>query len=175
MKKIVKFLLFITLFLFSFWAFFPKEQLYYFLEKELEKKKVVISDEILKEDIFSLNTKEAKIYFEGINVSKVEYFSFKSYIFYSKVEISNMVLIDTFSNFAPSPIESLVITHNLLNPIKIDIKSHGLFGDLNGEIDLLSRVLKIELKQSNIMKSKYSNILKNMRFEDGRYIYEYKF
>ena len=175
MKKIVKFLLFITLFLFSFWAFFPKEQLYYFLENKLEKKKLVISNEILKEDIFSLNIKEAKIYFESINVSKVKEFSFKSYIFYSKIEISNIVLIDTFNNFAPSPIEDLLITHSLLNPMKIDIKSHGLFGELNGEIDLLSRVLKIELKQSNVMQSKYSNIIKNMRFEEGRYIYEYKF
>ena len=58
---------------------------------------------------------------------------------------------------------------------KIDINAKGLFGELIGNIDILKRVLTLELAASSNMKNSYSNILKNMKLNEGKYYYEYKF
>ncbi|RXI30790.1 hypothetical protein [Arcobacter defluvii] len=175
MKKILKFFMYLFAFILFFMIFLPKESLYNLLEKELEQKQIIISDEIRDEKLLSLNVSNANIFFEGINIAKVDSFNFMSLFLYTKIELTNISLIDSFTSFAPSPIDKIDIRHSILNPNKIYMEAFGLFGEMKAEINILNRVLKVELNASKQMKNSYSKLLKYFKYENERYVYEYKF
>ena len=142
MKKILKLFLYLFAFIVFFIIFLPKESFYNLLEKELEKSQIVVSNEIKKEKPFSFSVLNADIFYQGINMAKVD---------------------------------DITFAYSILDVNKINIKSNGTFGELSGNIDILKREVKIELNASALMKSSYSKLLKYMKFENERYIYEYKF
>ena len=100
---------------------------------------------------------------------------FQTYLFYTNVSLKNINILDSLSSFIPTPIDEVVISHSIFNFYKIKIKSKGIFGELTGDINLFTKELKLELNASDKMKTSYLKLLKNMRFENERYIYEYKF
>ncbi len=174
-KKISKILIYIFLFTLTFMLFLPKESLYNLIEKELEKKQIIISNELRNESLFNLDISRANIYFEGINISNFDKLEIFSYFYFTKVEVQNITILDSLSSFAPSPINNISFNHSILNFNKILINSNGAFGELKGEFNIFTNTLKIELIASKEMKNSYSKLLRNMKLENERYIYEYKF
>lgn len=142
MKKILKLFLYLFTFIVFFILFLPKESFYNLLEKELEKSQIIVSNETRKEKLFSFSVLNADIFYQGINMVKVDDITFE---------------------------------HSILDVNKINIKSSGTFGEVSGNINILKREIKIELNASALMKNSYSNLLRYMKFENERYIYEYKF
>jgi hypothetical protein len=175
MKRILKLFLYLFAFIVFFIIFLPKESFYNLLEKELEKNQIVVSNETKKEEIFSFSVLNADIFYQGINMAKVDDITFKTYLFQTKVDIKNINFLDTLSSFAPTPISEVILEHSVLDINRINIKSSGTFGELNGKINILKREVKIELNASTLMKNSYGNLLRYMKFENERYIYEYKF
>lgn len=174
-KKISKFFVYIFLFSLAFMVFLPKESLYNLLEKELEKKQVIISNELRKEGLFGIDVSSANIYFEGINISKFDKLEILSYFYFTKIEVQNITILDSLSSFAPNPISNISLKHSILNFNKVFINSKGAFGELKGEFNIFTNSLKIELEASKEMKNSYLRLLENMKFENERYVYEYKF
>lgn len=174
-KKISKIFIYIFLFTLAFMVFLPKESLYNLFENELEKKQVIISNELKKEGLFALDVSGANIYFEGINISNFNKLEISSYFYFTKIEVQNITILDSLSSFAPSPINNITLKHSILNLNKVFINSNGAFGELKGEFDIFTNTLKIELNASKEMKNSYSKLLRNMKFENERYVYEYKF
>ncbi|MDD2888431.1 MAG: hypothetical protein PHY66_11545 [Aliarcobacter sp.] len=175
MKKILKLFLYLFVFIVFFIIFLPKESFYNLLEKELEKNQIVVSNETKKENPFSFSVMNADIFYQGINMAKVDEITFKTYLLQTKVTIKNINFLDTLSSFAPTPINEIVLKYSILDVNKINIKSNGTFGELSGDINILKREVRIELNASSLMKSSYSKLLKYMKFENERYVYEYKF
>ncbi|WP_164969779.1 hypothetical protein [Arcobacter sp. F2176] len=54
MKKIVKIILYVLFFCFSFILFLPKENFYFLFEKALMKKEIIISQEIIDDKMLYL-------------------------------------------------------------------------------------------------------------------------
>lgn len=175
MKKVLKLLLYIIVFFLFLIIFLPKESLYNLLEKQLEKNQIIISNEIINEKLFSISLLNGNIFYQGINIAKIDDITFKTYLFQTKINVENINFLDSLISFAPSPITKVTFEHSLLDFDKINIKSSGTFGELNGYIDILKKEIRIELNASNVMKNSYSKLLQNMKFADERYIYEYKF
>lgn len=175
MKKLLKLFTYIFVFVAFFIIFLPKESFYNLLEKELEKNLIIVSNETKDEKLFSFSILNGEIIYEGINVGTINEASFTTYLFYSELKLNSIVLLDSLSSFVPTPIEEIVFSHSILDFNKIKIKANGAFGELNGDINIFSRIIKVELNASNKMKTSYSKLLKDMKFENGRYIYEYKF
>ena len=142
MKKILKLFLYLFTFMVFFILFLPKESFYNLLEKELEKSQIIVSNETKKEKLFSFSVLNADIFYQGINMAKVD---------------------------------DITFAYSILDVNKINIKSSGTFGEVSGDINILKREIKIELNASALMKNSYSNLLRYMKFENKRYIYEYKF
>lgn len=142
MKKILKLFLYLFVFIVFFILFLPKESFYNLLEKELEKSQIIVSNETKKEKLFSFSVLNADIFYQGINMAKVD---------------------------------DITFAYSILDVNKINIKSNGTFGEVSGDINILKREIKIELNASALMKNSYSNLLRSMKFENERYIYEYKF
>ncbi len=175
MKKILKLLLYIIVFFLFFIIFLPKESLYNLLEKQLEKNQIIVSNEIINEKLFSISLLDGNIFYQGINLAKIDDITFRTYLFQTKIDVENINFLDSLSSFAPSPINKVTLEHSILDFDKINIKSSGTFGELNGYIDIFKKEIRIELNASNVMKNSYNNLLLNMKFADERYIYEYKF
>jgi hypothetical protein len=174
MKKILKFFMYIALFIGSLIVFLPKESLYNFAEKELEKYQIIVSNELRDEKIFALNVSNADLYFEGINIGKLEEATFCSYFVYTKVNLEELSLMSSFSVFLPSPISNITLKHSILNFNKVFIYSSGAFGELNAQFDIFTKILKVELNASKNMKDSYFKSLSYMKLENGVYTYEYK-
>lgn len=175
MKTILKIFLYILTFIFALFLFLSKESLYNLLEQQLEKNKIIISNEKRDENVFGLDILDGDIYYENINVANVKKISLETFLLYSELKIDNIKLLKSLESMAPSPIDELILKHSFLTFNKIDISAKGLFGELIGNIDILNRVIKLELIASTNMKNSYSNILKNMKLIEGKYYYEYKF
>lgn len=175
MKTIFKLVIYFIVFLLSLLILLPKQGAYNLLEKELAKKDVVISDEIRDEKLFTLNIIDSKLYYQGIEVANTSNVSISSFLIFSEIKIKDVKLLDSLKTMAPSPISNLSIEHSVLEYDKINIKGDGLFGELLGHIDLINRIVSIELIPSKTMKNSYSKLLRNFKLKDGRYMYEYKF
>ena len=175
MKKILKLFLYLFAFIVFFIIFLPKESFYNLLEKELEKNQIIVSNETKKDKPFSFSVLNADIFYQGINMAKVDDITFKTYLFQTKVIFKNINFLDTLSSFAPTPINEVIFEHSILDVNKINIKSSGTFGEVSGNIDILKREIKIELNATTLMKNSYSKLLLYMKLENERYVYVYKF
>lgn len=175
MKKILKLFLYLLAFIVFFILFLPKESFYNLLEEKLEKNQIVVSNETKKEKLFSFSVMNVDIFYQGINMAKVDDITFKTYLFQTKVIFKNINFLDTLSSFAPTPINEVIFEHSILDVNKINIKSSGTFGEVIGNIDILEREIRIELNASTLMKNSYSKLLRYMKLENERYVYVYKF
>ena len=175
MKKIFKLFIYFLIFLVFTLILLPKVSMYNLLEQELSKQNIIISDEKRDEKLLSLNVSDAKVYYQGIEGANINSITFFSFLLYSKIEISDVKLLQSLSSFFPPYIKNIVLKHSVLDFKNISIYSLGDFGLLNGNIDLISRTLILKLEASSKMKKQYSRVLKQMKLEEGKYIYEYRF
>lgn len=175
MKFIFKNILYITIFIALLLIFLPKSSFYYLLENELEKNRIIISNEVLTEKYFSLDIHNAKIFFEGINVALIKKAKVQTYLVFNKLNVEDIKVLDSLKHMVPSKIKNIQVIYSILNFNKLKIEANGDFGTIEGYINLLDRNIYINLNASNIMKNNYSQILNKMNLKDGRYIYEYKF
>lgn len=175
MKKIFKLFLYVFVFLAFFIYFLPKESFYNLLEKELEKNQIVVSNETKDDKAFSFVVSNAEIFYQGINGAKIDEMRFQTYLFYTNISLKNINILERLSSFIPTPIDEVIINHSIFNFYKIKIKSKGIFGELIGDVNLFTKELKLELNASDKMKTSYPKLLKDMKFENERYFYEYKF
>lgn len=175
MKKILKLFLYIFVFILALFILLPKNELYNFAQEQLEKNKVIISNEQVEEKLFALNINNSDIYFEGINISKVQSISLNTYFYETNIDVKNVYLLDSLKSMFPSKINFINLKYSIFEFDKVLISSNGEFGDVNGVVDLLNKKITISLKASSKMKRSYTNILKQMKKQGGEYIYEYRF
>jgi len=175
MKKIFKLCIYFLFFILFLLIFLPKESIYNLLEQKLSQQNIIISDEKRNEKLLSLDIKNANVFYnevKGVNIRDINFFSL---LVYSKVEVNDVKLLESLSSFFPPFIKNIELKHSVLDYQNINISSLGDFGLLNGKIDLLNRVLILNLDPSSEMKRKYIKVLKNMKLKEGRYNYEYRF
>jgi hypothetical protein len=133
MKKI---LIFILGFLIGFIIFMPKDNLYYTLQKYLEKEKVYINSNI-KSDI-SLNLIDGTVYYNGMDILRFEKVKILPLILFNELKADNIKV--SIKNYK---ITSLKAFYTLFYPIKIFIKGKSSFGELEGYVDMIKREVKI--------------------------------
>jgi len=139
-KKIIGsfFLLLIFLVIFA-----PKEQIYYLLEKKLSKEGIVISNEKFSDNLYGVTISDADIYFEGINIAKVQTIDLKILFLYDELKIESVKIDKGIQNILPKYIDNLSATYSIIKPNKIILKGAGSFGELEGYIDLNKIFIRI--------------------------------
>lgn len=175
MKFILKSIIYILFFVFVLLIFLPKEQFYYLLENKISSMNLIVSNEIVNEKSFGLKIKDANLYYDGINFSLIDNVNITTLILYNNINIENIRVAKSFNKFLPSKIDSLNLNYSLINLNKVSILSKGDFGEFEGDILIFERKIVGELKPSNIMMTKYRNLLNRFKKVDGKYIYEFKF
>jgi len=121
------FLLLLFLILFS-----PKQELYYLLEKELNKNGIVISNEKFTDTFFGLSITDADIFVKGINMAQVKSLKLNIFFLYNSLSVESIATDKGIHNIAPKSIESISAVFSILKPYKVAINGKGSFGEVKG-------------------------------------------
>ena len=154
----------------------PKESVYYFLEKELLKEKVILSGEEIIDNGFSLQLKHTDLSYDSIESASVEDINVKMFLVYNSLSVSNVELVGMASSFVPVVIDEMNMKYTIFNPLNIVANASGEFGEAKANVNLLDRNVSILLTPSELMLKKYRSTLKNLKKnEDGEYKYDKTF
>jgi len=171
-KKLLKFLSYSLFFIFALILFTPKNSIYYFAEENLKKFDLVISNESLEDDFTTLKVKNLEISAKSIDAGVVEELDLTLLVVYNKLLFTNVELSSLVESYLPSKIENLEIFYTLFNPLFVEAKSNGAFGDARVLFNLQTQELSIYLHPSKKMFSSYRNSLKYFKkSETGEYVY----
>jgi len=171
-KKIAKFLAYISFFILAIIYFAPKVSLYYLAESKMKPFDVVVTSEVLKDNGFSLDIKDGSVVVKSIESAKFENINIKLLGLYNFISVDNIYLSSTAKSFIPLYIRKINIQYYVLNPLNIDMFAIGEFGKVRAFVDLVKRELRVVLTPSKLMISKYKSSLKNLKkSENGEFTY----
>jgi hypothetical protein len=172
MVKTIKFLSYTLFFLGMITFFTPKENLYFLLEKQLSKYDLVISDEQLTPQLFSLDINNATIYFKEIELAEVQGITMKPFGVYNLIEFHNLKLSTMSKNFLPPKVETIQLKYTLLQPLYITIDAIGDFGAVTLRYAIKEKKITATLKPSKVMLQRYrSSLRKFKKNKNGEYTY----
>ena len=175
-RKIGLFFSYFIFFVLSLMYFNPKISVYYFLENELKKHNIVVSDEVLEDHGFSLEVQNANIFVESIKSANVENIDVKMLVLYNSIDVKNISLSKVATSFMPLNIKKLSVSYMVFNPLNIKMYAVGKFGELNGVFNLLDFTFHADLKPSQLMLSKYQNSMRSFKKnKNGEYVYDKNF
>ncbi len=165
--------IFIALFIvwFGLLLFMPKQEMYYKLEKELEKQEIEINEKSIEEGLFSLTVKQASVYIKGIPVATIEELKFFTLLLYTKVELDTLLLDDSLKAMAPQQTDKATLTYSIISPLHASIYAEGSFGGIEGSVELKERKLHLDFNETKEIEMIRSQLKKD---EKGWY-YETSF
>jgi len=134
MKKILFF--FIGLYL-GLFVFMPKESLFFTVQKILNQKDIYINSNV-KNSFFSLILKKSTIFYNKIDIAKIENIEIFPYLFYNLIEADDIKM--SFGNYK---IKNLNLVYNVIDPFNFKIYGKSNFGKIEGGINLKKRELKV--------------------------------
>lgn len=176
MLKTLKLLGYTLFFILLLIYFIPKESLYYFVEKELQKEQVVLSDEEIVENLFSLELRGAKLSYRTIESLEVEMISVDIFLLYNSISLEGIKLSSTASSFVPLHLKKIDFSYTIFDPLVVSAKADGEFGEAEGEFNILDRNITMVLTPSKLMLKNYKSSLKNLsKNESGEYRYVQSF
>lgn len=164
-KKIAIALFFIW---FSLILFMPKSEIYFKIEQELIKSEIELNEESRSEGIFSLSLKNVTVYVKGISLVTVEEIDFFTLLFYTQIEVKNLLFDESLKSMIPTEIEALSISQNILSPVHLNIAAEGFFGEVAGTVDLVNRNLHLDIndtKELDMLKSQLKQGEKGWYYE----------
>ncbi|QSZ40704.1 hypothetical protein GJV85_00740 [Sulfurimonas aquatica] len=171
-KKIAKFFAYMIFFIMALIVFTPKSNAYFFLEKNLKQFEVIVSQERVEDKLFSLNIKDMHVSVKGIDSALIKEADITLLLAYNSIAFSDIKLSSLVDSFAPSKIDSVKITHTVLNPLYIICEGVGEFGEATATLSILDRSVDVVLTPSKMMLSKYQKSLRQFKKdENGEYRY----
>jgi len=156
--------------------FTPKNSIYFLLEDKLEQVDIILSSETLQDRGFTFDIIDADISFKAISSAEIKKTKVNIFAVYNSISLNNITLSNTAKSFVPLNIQNVKVIYSILNPLNVDIKAVGDFGELKGEFNVLKRFLHLELKPSKNMLTNYKNTLKKLsKTKNGEFIYDKTF
>ena len=175
-KKLALFFAYVLFFILALMYFTPKSNLYFALENELKKHDVIISNESVIDNGFSLELQNAQLFFKSIKSADIEVVNIKIFGIYNSLSMSGIRLSQTLSSFTPLKIDEVIISHSIFNPINIKLYELGENGEAKGSFNLLDMALHIVFEPSKMMLKEHKNSLREFKkSEDGGYVYDKTF
>jgi len=173
MVKFIKFISYTVFFVFMLIVFLPKENLYYFLKKELHQYNITLKEEHIDEGVFSLSLDKLEINYEGMDVAEILKLETECYLFLNIVTVENIQLSSLVESYIPREIQHMRVEYSILHPLSIRFEADGKFGDVAGEFSLMERAFVVRVKLKKMMEQKYKKSLRYLKkLKTGEYIYE---
>jgi len=176
MVRVMKFFAYFLFFMLALMYFMPKESIYHFAEKELQKQGVVIAHETVQERGLSLEIEHLQVYVKSIESATIDSVKISFFGLYNDVYARNIVLSDAVASMLPVKIASVNINYSILHPQYILLNAAGDFGKMQMKVDLFHREIHAYLHAASIMQRRYRATLGNFkRIKNGEYEYVQSF
>jgi len=175
MKRLAKAIGYLVVMLLLLILFLPKINLYYAAEELMQKQNVYISDEETHDTGFALELLNAKVFFDKLELMKVDGIKVTSFLVYSSVTLNKIEINEGFSDFLPRDINLIEAKHVVYNPMHITLHGESDDSYFNGDIDLINKNMVIHLRVGAQSEKRYKTLLGKLKKEEGGYYYEYKF
>jgi len=160
MQMVKKTFLLLLFFWMALLVFMPKEEIYFRLEKELTKQEIEINESAVEETLTGLVLKDPVIYVKGIKVATADQITFFTVLFYTKIMVSGVQVDESLKNMIPERVETLVLTHTVVDPIHITLFAKGSFGTVDGSISLKERTVHIDFTETKEISTIKSSLKK---------------
>ena len=161
MVKISKIFAYFVFFILALIYFLPKLNLYYYLENELQNHQIVLKEKIKIGTGFALELKSTDVFYNSIDIAKVENIKLKIFFLYNTMQVKNVKLSNLAASFIPEDIEQIDIRYSIINPLNIVAHLNGGFGVANINFNVLDKNVSVDLIPSKIMLQRYQNTLRN--------------
>lgn len=148
MRLVKNIVLSLLAFIVAFVVFMPREQLYYYLEKELNKQDIVISNEKIESKLGSLIVTNGVVYAKGVEVARFSKAKISPFLVINQAVIEDIELLNIAKKFLDIDIEKLKAKHTILNPFIINLDANGSFGVAKGFVNLKQRVIHIDIVEA---------------------------
>lgn len=116
--------------------FLPKEEIYFALEKALQKEGIEINEAKIEPGIFTLTIHDAVVYVHGIEVATIHTMTCFTVLLFSRLEIENAQVGKNFQEYFPKKVDTATLTHSIWHPEQVKVEGIGAFGDVHGDIFL---------------------------------------
>jgi len=166
MKKLFGFIFVTLLFFISIVAFFPKEKLYFLLQKELLVHDISVNSQEVSSSPFSITTNNTFVLLSGAKVAKVGEIDFSVL----GINIKNIEGTNSFKNVVPD-ISSVSIDYKFGQFANVQ----GSFGSVLGYFDLTNRKITFEANIKHNIWKKYNTLFSNFKKIGDKYTYEFTF
>ena len=150
--------------------FMPKAELYYAAEKMLAKYDIKLNEKHIDEGLFSLTVKDVTVYVKGIALASIDELDFFTLLFYTKVDIKNLLVDEALQSKVPANITKATLSHTILSPLIVSVDANGSFGVAEGKISLLDKKVHInfsDIKDISMMKSFLKKDEKGWLYEES--------
>jgi len=132
----------------AFFAFMPKEEFYFSLEKVLAKEGIEINESRISEGLFTLSLHELTVYAKGIKMATMQDAKCFTLLLYTDLTINGVVVDKMLKSMFPTKVEKLQLTHSVFSPLQVRIEGEGSFGTATGMVDLAERKIHIDFGKS---------------------------
>lgn len=167
-KSLIKYLFYVCLFLVSINLFLPKLNIYYFIENQLNKYEIVLSNEKINEKKFSIDIENVDVYLKNEKMATIETIHNEFLIYKNKINLEGLKIFNKNKN----NLTNISIEHSVSTPLLIKIYSTNVSRKNIGRIDLFSRkVFFSEEKYFKYFQKLFS--LETFIELNGEYVYEY--
>ena len=164
-------LVFVVIFYLSLVLLAPKKELYYKVEQELYKKGLIIDGEDIKETPLGVELMHPTIIYNGIKVATAKEIKIITLFLYTKTTINDIKDRAGLKNFFPLMPKSMLITHKIWNPYRLDIEMFGKFGKAVGFYDIKEHLFHINLSDDKNI----APIRRYLKKGDNGWYYEERF
>ena len=129
-------------------VFAPKKNLYYFLEGELKKSGIVLSDETITESPIGLNISNAKVYVENTYIGDIKDISILTLLAYNRVTVTGFNPTESIKKMLPISVDKAEMEYVVSNPMEVSILIEGSMGKATGKVDLAQQKVIIRFEDA---------------------------
>jgi hypothetical protein len=155
--------------------FAPKVNAYYWLEKVLLQKRIIIANEQVSQRSLQLQLQQMNIYYAQKNVSDIKKASLTVGVVSNVLLLNDITIKKELKRILPTMnIDQIQLLYHLWDPLRVHIKAQGVFGQAQGTYNLLENKGSLSLNASTSFKKNNGSFLRKMKLDKGVYIYEYQ-
>jgi len=155
------------LFIFSFLAFLPKENLYFYALEKLDTSGVSVENEVFTSNFFGFTLLSSDIFYKEMNLLHLEESTVSSFLFYSKVEAINGKIDGLI-------LEKIKFSWSILHPLTVDILVDSQDLKAIGNYNLMTKQVTLLITPTSEVAIKYKYLLEQCeKTQAGEYKLEY--
>lgn len=176
MKKLTVIVSYLFLILALIVILSPKRYLYNFAQHTIAKEGIVISNELAKDKLISLEISNANIYVKDIFIGMLNKTTIYPFIVFNYVTCSGFKTSKEVNGLFSMSIDKATLFQWIGQPYKITIKAQGDFGSVSGFMNLKDRKIYLKIfpsKKFIVQIKKFGNGIKKNK--EGFYTYEYSY